>query len=91
MFRPPQHPLPTESLPQGRERWLGPLLGAGEGANWIGTLQKHISCSSLEEGGGGGGGGEAADCLCDDGSQPQPPCSHALTWSSPASAHPEPS
>lgn len=39
---------------------LGLSLELGEGANWIGTLQKHISCSSLGETGGGcgvGGGG----------------------------------
>lgn len=86
MFRPPQHPLSAESLPQGREWCLGPLLGAGEGTNWIGTLQKHISCFSLGE--RSGGWGEAADSLCDVGSQPHPPGRHALTWSSPASAHP---
>lgn len=63
MFRPPQRPLPTQSPPLAREWWLGPLLGAGEAANWIGTLQKHISCSSLGERGVCRGRGRAGWAL----------------------------
>lgn len=36
---------------------LGLSLELGEGVNWIGTLQKHISCTSLGETGGGCGVG----------------------------------
>lgn len=43
-------PLRTRSPPQGMERWLGPLPGAREAANWIGTLHKHISCLSRGKG-----------------------------------------
>lgn len=64
----PQHPLPTQSPPRGREWWFEPLLGSGEAANWIGTLQKHISCFSLGKRRIGG----PADGLC-AGPQPHPP------------------
>lgn len=65
-----------QSPPRGRAWRLG-LHQRGGGNNWIGELQKPISCSSLGTGRQAGGWLQSVFVI---GLSPSLPCSPVLTW-----------